>query len=418
MRHPRADHAPPTAATTPPRTATVHDFRCLYTADVQRKHKRWRDGLLRFHAFNARVVVYDAGGISYVGDGHWPRGVPPPLGEEVEHLGRLGEGEVLLQLMNGVLVQVEEARGSSVTDLTPLFERRAGAPAESRKGSAPQDQGPPRRNPPPPRDRSLRAILDTRPATSAGAGATRSAPPRPLRRPVLELARNPPQQWRPRLEQADRSNDGPARKRIRQDPPEAGLCSDDDVVECGAPLPPTSSIDMLPTPTRNGIARPAALPPPRISVRPMGAAKPKPAEDPPSRPPEPAISAHPVPISRAPRRVGITRMSLGSKPWKPPQPLSDPPPSSPPASTENVFRNIDDYDPPMQEVARRKNADDGEEVVVPGPKPKAKPLRLAAAKPKPKLLCLQAERVWRQPEPEPDPISDYSSSGSSAFTDS
>ena len=416
MRRPRADYAPPTAATTPPRTAPVYQFRCLYTADVQRKHKRWRDGLLRFHAFNARVVVYDAGGISYVGDGHWPRGVPPPLGEEVEHLGRLGEGEVLLQLMNGVLVQVEEAKGSSVTDLTPLFERRGGASAESRKELAPQDQGPPRRNPPPPRDRSLRAILDTRPTMSAGAGAVRLAP---LRGPALQPPRNPAPPWRPRLEQADRSDDAePARKRMRQDPPEAGLYGDDDVVECGAPLPPTSSIEVLPTPTRRGIAKPAAMPPPRIAVKPMGAAYPKAAEDPPSRPPELAISAPPARIPRAPRRLGITRMSLGSKPRKPPQPLSDPPPSSPPVSTENAFRNIDEYDPPTQKAARPKKTNETEEVVVSGPNPKAKPLRLAAANQKPKLLCLQAERVWRQPEPEPDPISDYSSSDSSAFTDS
>jgi hypothetical protein len=417
MRRPRTDHAPPAAAatTTPPRSAPVHEFRCLYTADVQRKHKRWRDGLLRYHAFNARVVVYDAGGAAYVGDGHWPRGVPPPLGEEVEHLGRLlADGEVVLQLMNGVLVQVEEARGSSVTDLTPLFERHVGTSAEKRREGL-------RRQPPPPKDRSLRAILNTRSTATAGPGAARPGPTRQLRRPALEPQRHPPQQWRPRLELVDHSYDAePARKRVRQDPPEENRYSDDVMVEGSAPLQHTSSIEMLPTPTRPGIAKPAAMPPPRIAVRAMRAANPKPAVDPTSRSPDPVITAPPAPTPRAPRRVGITRTTVVSKPWKPPQPRSDPPPSSPPVSTENDFRDIDDYDFPTQEAARPNKMAKREECVVPSPNPNAKPLRFATPKQKPKLLCLQTERLWRQPEPEPDldPISDYSSSGSSAFTDS
>jgi hypothetical protein len=424
MRRPHAAAASATAATTPPRTSLVHEFRCLYTADVQRKHKRWRDGTLRFHAFNARVVVYDAGG-GYVGDGHWPRGVPPPMGEEVEHL-RFAEGEVLLQLMNGVLVQVEEARGSSVTDLTPLFERRM----KEEEGGAPtivREEVPRRRNPQPPKDRSLRAILDARSATG-GAGSARSAPP--VRRPPVEPPRSPPQQFRPRLEQAKHMDSEPSRKRQRRDPPEErpDIDADDDVVELSVPPQLTSSVEIPPTPTRRGTSRPA-MAPPQLGLKPTGTTYPKPPADPPPRPLVHAVSAPIAPVERAPRRMGITRPSTGAKPWKPPQPLSDPPPqprsdpppSSPPSSAEDVFRNIDDFDLPTPVQSRPRLADSRAEVVSPGLNPNAKPLRLMAAKPKPKLLCLQPERVWRVPQPEPeldvDPISDYSSSGS-AFTDS
>jgi hypothetical protein len=412
----------------------VHEFRCLYTSDVQRKHKRWRDGLLRYHAFNARVVVYDAGS-SYVGDGHWPRGVPPPLGEEVEWRGLGGGDEVLLQLMNGVLVQVEEARGSSVTDLTPLFERRGRASAESRREA--DAHGPPgRKAAPPPKDRSLRAILDARSMTSGVAAPLRPAAPQSG--PAFERTRNP-QQWRvpqaaPTVEQLDDKGDGgPARKRARRDPPEAIPRLDDedgDAAECSAPPPLISSIEMLPTPTRRGHAKPAAMAPPKIAQRPPLAPLHRPPgrtrlnlnppEASPPRRPEPATSDPPAPVPRAPRRVGISHASLVSKPWKPPQPRSDPPSSSPPVAAPTVFRNVEDYDAPALGAVRAREMANARGITDPrGPDSKAKPLRLAACKPKPKLLCLQAERSWEAPEPDPDPaeISDSFSSSSSAFTD-
>jgi len=91
-------------------TAPVLEFRCLYTHDLRRKQKRWQDGLLRFHTFNKRVMVYEVSR-NYIGDTHRRDDDVVQDGDEFE-------------LDRGVLVQVLEAVGSMEQDLTELLERR------------------------------------------------------------------------------------------------------------------------------------------------------------------------------------------------------------------------------------------------------------------------------------------------------
>ncbi len=91
-------------------TAPVLDFKCLYTYDLRRKQKRWQDGLLRFHTFNKRVMVYDVPR-NYIGDTHW------------RDKGIVGDGDEF-ELDRGVLIQVGEATGSMEQDLTELLEKR------------------------------------------------------------------------------------------------------------------------------------------------------------------------------------------------------------------------------------------------------------------------------------------------------
>lgn len=94
-----------------PSTATVLEFRCLFTHDLRRKQKRWQDGRLKYHSFNARVMVYDERGNS-VGDMHWH-------GEY-----DFGEGEEVQLDRGGVMVQVEDLVERRETDLTELVDKR------------------------------------------------------------------------------------------------------------------------------------------------------------------------------------------------------------------------------------------------------------------------------------------------------
>lgn len=79
-------------------TAPVLEFRCLYTHDLRRKQKRWQDGLLRFHTFNKRIMVYDVTR-NYIGDTHYRDDGIVQDGDELE-------------LDRGILIQVGEARGA------------------------------------------------------------------------------------------------------------------------------------------------------------------------------------------------------------------------------------------------------------------------------------------------------------------
>lgn len=94
-----------------PSTATVLEFRCLFTHDLRRKQKRWQDGRLKYHTFNSRVMVYDERGNS-VGDMHWH-------GEY-----DFGEGEEVQLDRGGVIVQVEDLVERRETDLTELVDKR------------------------------------------------------------------------------------------------------------------------------------------------------------------------------------------------------------------------------------------------------------------------------------------------------
>ncbi|KAL9026747.1 MAG: hypothetical protein Q9196_004634 [Gyalolechia fulgens] len=103
-------------------TAPVLSFNCLYTHDLRRKAKRWQDGILRFHTFNKRVMVYDVPR-NFIGDTHWRETQEIQDGDELE-------------LEKGVLIQVGEETGRTVTDLTELLEKNKAkpVPAEDEKG--------------------------------------------------------------------------------------------------------------------------------------------------------------------------------------------------------------------------------------------------------------------------------------------
>ena len=98
-------------------SAPVHEFQCLYSRDLRKKRKTWRDGSLRFHTFNKRVMVYDESK-NYIGDAHWREG------------GELRDGTEL-ELDRGVLVEVGERLGTTETDLAPLLEKRRPDPSSS-----------------------------------------------------------------------------------------------------------------------------------------------------------------------------------------------------------------------------------------------------------------------------------------------
>ena len=90
-------------------TAPILEFRCLYTHDLRQKKKRWQDGILRFHTFNKRVMVYDVP-LNFIGDTHWRAEEAVQDGAE-------------LRLDKGVLVEVGEATGTTEQDLTELLEK-------------------------------------------------------------------------------------------------------------------------------------------------------------------------------------------------------------------------------------------------------------------------------------------------------
>ncbi|MCJ1276586.1 hypothetical protein MMC21_004392 [Puttea exsequens] len=92
-------------------TAPILEFKCLYTNDLRRKQKRWQDGMLRFHTFNKRVMVYELPSRNYIGDTHRRDEAPIDDGDE-------------FKLDRGVLIQVGEAQSSVEQDLTELLEKR------------------------------------------------------------------------------------------------------------------------------------------------------------------------------------------------------------------------------------------------------------------------------------------------------
>ena len=92
-------------------TAPVFEFRCLYTSDLRRKQKRWQDGILKFHTFNKRVMVYDEKS-NFLGDTHWRKDYD------------FGEGEELDLDRGGIMIEVGECVGKRDQDLTDLIDKR------------------------------------------------------------------------------------------------------------------------------------------------------------------------------------------------------------------------------------------------------------------------------------------------------
>lgn len=95
-----------------PATATVVEFICLFTHDLKRKQKRWQDGVLKYHTFNKRVMVYDDRS-HFIGDAHWQGGGDLEPGDEFE----LDRGSAI--------VQVSDCTGQREQDLTELLDKRA-----------------------------------------------------------------------------------------------------------------------------------------------------------------------------------------------------------------------------------------------------------------------------------------------------
>ncbi|KHO00438.1 uncharacterized protein MAM_01216 [Metarhizium album ARSEF 1941] len=131
--------APKSSGESPPTTATVVDYNCLFTHDLRRKQKRWQDGRLKYHTFNKRIMVYDDRG-NFIGDAHW------------HGVGDLQDDEELELDRGAAIVQVGECTGSREQDLTEVLDkrvrevekRRAMAAAKtsvpSRAGTQPQAQ--------------------------------------------------------------------------------------------------------------------------------------------------------------------------------------------------------------------------------------------------------------------------------------
>lgn len=153
-------------------TAPVLEYRCLYTHDLRRKQKRWQDGLLRFHTFNKRIMVYDVSR-NYIGDMHWREDEILQDGDEFE-------------LDRGVLIQVGEAIGSMEQDLTGLFEKRKKVPEVAVHEEAPHQpvavpmSGPIAAQPSQLRPKSLNALLGT-PKGRIGRAAVPTKSPHELR---------------------------------------------------------------------------------------------------------------------------------------------------------------------------------------------------------------------------------------------
>ncbi|CZR41789.1 uncharacterized protein FPRO_09090 [Fusarium proliferatum ET1] len=95
-----------------PKAALVVDFICLFTHDLKRKQKRWQDGVLKYHTFNKRVMVYDDRN-HFIGDAHWQEGGDLEPGDEFE----LDRG--------AAIVQVSDCTGQREQDLTELLDKRA-----------------------------------------------------------------------------------------------------------------------------------------------------------------------------------------------------------------------------------------------------------------------------------------------------
>ncbi|KAF5003339.1 hypothetical protein FDECE_10106 [Fusarium decemcellulare] len=95
-----------------PTSALVLDFICLFTHDLKRKQKRWQDGVLKYHTFNKRIMVYDDRS-HFIGDAHWQEGGDLQPGDEFE----LDRGSAI--------VQVSDCTGQREQDLTELLDKRA-----------------------------------------------------------------------------------------------------------------------------------------------------------------------------------------------------------------------------------------------------------------------------------------------------
>ncbi|SMR49005.1 unnamed protein product [Zymoseptoria tritici ST99CH_1E4] len=105
-------------------SAPVLSFTCLYTRDSHKKAKKWHDGIVKYHTFNKRVIVYeDSHSGTFVGDVHW-------RGEE-----DIQEGEELRLERGGVVVEVGESKGREEADLSQLRQGKKKADGTGQDGA-------------------------------------------------------------------------------------------------------------------------------------------------------------------------------------------------------------------------------------------------------------------------------------------
>ncbi|KAM5368323.1 hypothetical protein ACJZ2D_009591 [Fusarium nematophilum] len=147
-------------STSLPTSAAVLDFICLFTHDLKRKQKRWQDGVLKYHTFNKRVMVYDDRG-HFIGDAHWQEDGDLEPGEEFE----LDRG--------AAIVQVSDCTGQREQDLTELLDKRAKDVERRRANATTRTAGSTARTAQTPRNESSHFQLRHRPLTDIVGGSSR-----------------------------------------------------------------------------------------------------------------------------------------------------------------------------------------------------------------------------------------------------
>ncbi|BFZ63885.1 hypothetical protein YB2330_005022 [Saitoella coloradoensis] len=100
--------------------ANVHEFAVMYTPDKHKKQKVWHDGILRFHAFNFRAMLYDETR-TLTDSVFLPNHPVPSVGDEVR--------------FDRHTVTVERVIEITQTDITPILVRK--------RTAAPLDDSPP-----------------------------------------------------------------------------------------------------------------------------------------------------------------------------------------------------------------------------------------------------------------------------------
>ncbi|KTW28310.1 uncharacterized protein T551_02729 [Pneumocystis jirovecii RU7] len=88
-------------------TAAVDRFKCLWTSNKHQVRKRWHDGFLNFHRFNFRAMLYDKEN-TLVDDLFMPK-QSVVSGNQIE--------------FDHHLVSVEDALGTTYTDISSLYTR-------------------------------------------------------------------------------------------------------------------------------------------------------------------------------------------------------------------------------------------------------------------------------------------------------
>ncbi|KAJ4231181.1 hypothetical protein NW759_003159 [Fusarium solani] len=188
-----------------PTSALVVDFICLFTHDLKRKQKRWQDGVLKYHTFNKRIMVYDDRG-HFIGDAHWQEG------------GDLDEGDEFELDRGAAIVQVSDRTGQREQDLTELLDKRAKDVERRRANAGTRTPGSTAASTRTPRnDQSSHFQLRHRPLTDLVGGASRIgraviSPHSPYE--ARKMAISPGQQQDSPSEDAR-----PSKRRRREEPP-------------------------------------------------------------------------------------------------------------------------------------------------------------------------------------------------------